>query len=181
MKKLKNLSFLLLFGLLCSCQNQKDQEQQQLREQESAEKDSIETAQNLAHCYLFENGKDTIKMSYNLHQSEVKGWLVYNFFEKDGSFGEIDGEFFGDTLKLDYEFLSEGKLSEQKVYFLLNKGKLYRGSGEMKMDADSTMVYSNPAQISFEDTTHLTDMEDCPEDFIDPTLIDFFKKEEEKN
>lgn len=169
----------MLFGLLCSCQNQK--EQQEILAEESAEKDSIATAEKLAHCYLFENGKDTIQLRYNLHENEVKGWMVYNFFEKDGSFGEIDGEFFGDTLKLDYEFLSEGKLSEQKIYFLLNQGKLYRGSGDMKMDVDSTMVYTNPSQISFEDTTPLTDMEDCPEDFIDPTLIDFFKKEEERN
>lgn len=179
MKKLKNLSFLLLFGLLCSCQNQK--EQQELHVQDSEEKDSIETAKKLAHCYLFENGKDTIKMRYNLHKSEVKGWMIYNFFEKDGSFGKIDGEFYGDTLKLDYEFLSEGKFSEQTVYFLLNKGKLYRGSGEMRMDADSTMIYSDPAQISFEDKTPLTDMVDCPDDFIDPNLIDFFNKETEEN
>src|SRR5690606_13798050 len=90
MKKLKNLLFLLLFGLLCSCQNQK--EQQDILKEDLVEKDSIATAEKLAHCYLFENGKDTIKLTYQQEGNDIEGWMNYDFYEKDGSIGKIEGE-----------------------------------------------------------------------------------------
>lgn len=179
MKKFKFISILLFFGVFLGCQNQKEQEN--TIEKEFPEQDSVSVKENISQCYLFENGKDSIQLKFDLHENEVKGWMVYNFFEKDGSFGEIDGEFSGDTLKLEYAFLSEGMLSEQEVYFLKKGNQLFRGFGEMKMDVDSTMVYIQPNQISFEDTTPLTSMANCAEDFIDPKTIAFFKKEEEKN
>src|SRR5690606_8662569 len=120
-----------------------------------------------AHCYLFENGKDTIKLTYQQEGNDIEGWMNYDFYEKDGSIGKIEGEISGDTLKLEYEFLSEGMLSEQEVYFLKKDNhKLYRGSGEMKMTSDSILVYSNPKEIKFSDNTPLGELKNCPSDFI---------------
>ncbi len=124
------------------------------------------------HCYLFSNGKDSIRLSFQQKGNEIKGWMNYDFYEKDGSIGEIEGEAFGDTLKLEYKFLAEGTLSEQEVYFLKKDNyKLYRGSGEMKMTNDSILVYSNPNEIKFSDYTPLSELKNCPEGFINEAYI----------
>lgn len=163
--------------LMISCENKK--EEQTILTNDFTEKES-EVLQPTAHCYLFTNGKDSIRLSYTQENDEIDGWMNYDFFEKDGSTGEVDGRFFGDTLKLEYEFMSEGMISEQQVYFLKKDGKLYRGAGNMKSDNDSMMVYSNPKQIKFDDTTPLSHLDNCPENFINKESMDFYKKESER-
>lgn len=163
--------------LMISCENKKTDETVISTEQQS----NPEVAQTKSHCYLFTNGKDSISLSYTQENDEIDGWMNYNFFEKDGSIGEIDGKFFGDTLKLEYEFMSEGMISEQQVYFLKKDGKLYRGAGDMKTDNDSMMVYSDPKQIKFDDTTPLSHLDNCPENFIKQQSIDMYKKVSDNN
>lgn len=158
--------------MLVSCQNKK-QEDVTIGKVSQKETEDLRPS---AHCYLFTNGQDSIRLIYTQENNQVEGWMNYDFFEKDGSIGEIDGEFVGDTLKLEYEFLSEGMFSEQQVYFLKKDGKLYRGTGDMRNANDSTMVYVNPNQLQYDDTTPLSHMESCPENFIEQENIDFYKK-----
>lgn len=158
--------------LMLSCENKKEGLQSTI-EFPNGEAERVELN---SHCYLFTNGKDSIRLSYKQENDEIDGWMNYDFFEKDGSIGEIEGKFFGDTLKLEYEFTSEGMISEQQVYFLKKDGKLYRGAGEMNMDDDSTMVYSVPKQIKFDETTPLSHLENCPENFIQQKDKDLYQK-----
>lgn len=172
-------SILILFALVfcLSCDTKKEQEAVLTTDlPEDISKDSISNF----HCYQFTNGKDTIQIRYQQEADEIEGWMRYDFYEKDGSIGEIDGKIMGDTLKLEYEFLSEGLLSEQQVYFLKKDGKLYRGSGDMKMSKDSVMEYIQPKQLNFEDTTPLEHLENCADDFISSKNVEFYKKEKEK-
>lgn len=171
--KMLLFSGMILSGLFLSCKNQN--EQQNVLSKDSYEKHN-EVVESTLHCYLFSNGKDSIRISYTQEGNEVDGWMNYDFFEKDGSVGGIDGEFFGDTLKLEYEFLSEGTISEEQVYFLKKDGKLYRGSGEIRMSNDSTVVYADPKQVKFDDTTPLSHLDACPDNFIKQESVDFYKK-----
>lgn len=158
--------------LMISCENKK---QEDVVISNTPEKEETDLNPSL-HCYLFTNGKDSISLSYTQENDEVEGWMNYNFYEKDGSIGEIEGKFFGDTLKLEYEFMSEGMFSEQEVYFLKKDGKLYRGGGELKNTNDSTVVYANPKQINYNDMTPVSHQDNCTENFIKKESIDRYKK-----
>lgn len=150
---------LLLIGIY-SCDSKSE------NRQEIDELETVNPEMASVHCYQFTNGKDSISLHYQLDGNEVKGWMNYDFFEKDGSIGEIEGEFGGDTLKLEYDFLAEGTFSEQEVYFLRKDGKLFRGFGEQKMDNDSVLIYTNTKSISFDDSTPLEELSSCSEDLI---------------
>ena len=166
-----------ILALCLSCDSKKEQEV--VITNDSPEEVSNDTISDF-HCYQFTNGKDTIQIRYQQEGHEIEGWMRYNFFEKDGSVGEIEGQMAGDTLKLEYVFMSEGLISEQQVYFLKKDGKLYRGSGEMEMSKDSVMKYMQPNKLNFEDTTPMAHLENCPNDFIQSKNIEFYKKEKEK-
>ncbi|HLV24578.1 MAG TPA: hypothetical protein VKY36_07365 [Moheibacter sp.] len=174
--KIKLLGILLIALVIFSCETKK----------ESAEEPTIIPIENASetasfHCYLFSNGKDSIRLSYQLEGNDLKGWMNYDFFEKDGSIGEVEGEIHGDTLKLQYKFLSEGVISKQQVYFLKKENyKLYRGSGEMEMSNDSVLVYSNPKEINFSDSTPLGELKTCPEDLIKQSDKEFYMKIKQK-
>jgi hypothetical protein len=105
-------------------------------------------------------------MSYKIDNGKIYGWLNYDFFEKDGSIGEIQGNLSGDTLKLQHQFIAEGSFSTQEVYFLKKDGKLYRGAGEMKTNPDKSMAYENHNKLIYNDYTPLSKLDSCPEDFI---------------
>ena len=166
-----------ILALCVSCDSKKEQEV--VLTTDSPEEVSKDTISNF-HCYQFTNGKDTIQIRYQQDGDEIEGWMRYNFYEKDGSVGEVEGKIAGDTLKLEYDFLSEGMLSEQQVYFLKKDGKLYQGSGEMEMSKDSVMKYIQPKKLNFDDTTPMEHLENCPNDFIQSKNIEFYKKEKEK-
>lgn len=133
------------------------------------------------HCYQFTNGKDSISLHYQRDGNEIKGWMNYDFFEKDGSIGEIEGEMEGDTLKLEYDFLAEGTFSEQEVYFLHKDGKLFRGFGEQKMDNDSVLIYTNAKSISFDDSTPMEELSSCSEDLIKHSDKEFYMEFKRRN
>src|SRR5690606_5835636 len=174
----KALIFTILFtGIaLSACKNEKEK-----RVTLTTGFPEREVLENQTNCYLFSNGKDSIRMTYQIHENEVEGWLNYDFFEKDGSIGEIEGEISGDTLKLEFEFLAEGTISEQQVYFLKKEDKLFRGSGEMYMDNDSVMIYRTPSQLSFDDPSPLIILSECPESFINKAYREFYLKESGKH
>lgn len=173
----------ILLGIILSivitgCKDQN--EQQNVSGTDSYEKHD-EAVEPKMHCYLFANGKDSIRLTYKQENDEVEGWMNYDFFEKDGSLGEVEGKFFGDTLKLEYEFMAEGMYSEQEVYFLKKDGKLYRGSGDTKNTSDSTVIYADSKQVRYDDPTPLSHLDNCPENFIKQESIDFYKKNTGRN
>jgi len=175
--KIKLVGIILSALVILSCETKK----------ESPEEPIVVPIENASettsfHCYLFANGKDSIRLSYQLEGNDLKGWMNYDFFEKDGSIGEVEGEIYGDTLKLEYKFLAEGMISKQQVYFLKKENyKLYRGSGEMEMSNDSILVYSDPKSISFSDNTPLGELKTCPEDLIKQSDKEFYMEFKQKS
>jgi len=101
-------------------------------------------------CYLFVQGRDSIKLSVLRVNGRVKGGLQFKFYEKDKSYGTIDGEMKGDTLLADYSFTSEGMLSHREVAFLERDGSFILGSGEIE-NSGTTDVFKDHAAIEFSD------------------------------
>lgn len=169
---MKHLFCLFILSILFSCSIKDDKEIQGPvvvnNEGEIAPVDRPE------YCYIFTNNKDTIKVQIREIDKKIQGWMVYRFHEKDGAFGELDGEMVGDTLKLTYEFLAEGTLSKMEKYFLKEKTKLSLGDGDLYMSEDSILKYKNPSQLNFKDETALVLMKSCSDDFISEDAKTFF-------
>ena len=111
-------------------------------------------------CYQGIKKKDTINLSLEINENqEVKGELSYLFFEKDKSKGVISGKMFGDTLKGNYIFMSEGVQSSREIVFL-RKGKIMiEAYGDVEV-ADQKTVFKNARKLFFDSATVLTET-DC--------------------
>ncbi len=100
-------------------------------------------------CYLFTQARDTIELSIVPNDTTVTGRLEFRFFEKDKSYGSIEGEMRGDTLFANYTFTSEGLLSHRQVAFLRKGNTFVLGSGEIA-NAGNTDVFKNKSAIEFD-------------------------------
>ncbi len=111
-------------------------------------------------CYQGIIKQDTINLSLQIEDNqEVKGDLVYLFFEKDKNNGTIVGKMFGDTLKANYTFISEGKESVREIVFL-KKGKIMiEAYGDVE-EKEGKTVFINFKKLYFDSATVLTEM-DC--------------------
>jgi len=131
-------------------------------------------------CYRYTNGKDSILLSFQQKENQLEGWLNYNFYEKDNSIGKVKGQFSGDTLQMEYDFLSEGMISKQQIFFLKKENRLYRGIGHLKMIGDSLQIYSNKKEVDYNDYTPLEHLKQCPESFIKQENKELFMKIKEE-
>ena len=164
---------------MISCGNE-EKNASKIIEQPPVPEEILENLEPELYCYLFSNGKDSIRLRYVREGNEVEGWMNYDFFEKDGSIGEVEGSYHADTLKIVYDFLAEGAISKQQIFFLEKDGKLIRGSGEQELTKDSVWIYKNPKKVAFEDSTPMKQLEICPDNLINPKDIDFYNKEKDK-
>ncbi len=103
----------------------------------------------VAACYLGVTGKDSVFVSLDDNLGTIIGKMKYKNFEKDSSFGDLMGSKNGDTLKLTYNFQSEGKQSEREIFFLQKDGKLFEGIGDYATEGN-TDSYSNPKKVKFD-------------------------------
>ncbi|HEX5024633.1 MAG TPA: hypothetical protein VFV68_05145 [Agriterribacter sp.] len=99
-------------------------------------------------CYSGSSGKDTVFLKLEKFPNAVTGSLLYNFFEKDKSSGDIDGRLDGDMLIADYTFMSEGKQSTRQVAFLIQNSMATEGYGPVE-EKEGKMVFTNLAEIDF--------------------------------
>jgi hypothetical protein len=101
-------------------------------------------------CYRKILARDT--MFVQLHQtgSSITGNMYFDNFEKDGSRGTVKGIADGSTIKLWYDFQSEGMSSVMEMWFLRKENKIIRGVGSFGVKGD-TSYYTNPADIKYED------------------------------
>lgn len=97
-------------------------------------------------CYEGEMDKDSIFLSYEDNLGTVTGKLRYKHFQKDDNNGDISGLMSGDTLKLNYSFVSEGMNSDREIWFLKKGTELVEAIG--KYDETGT-TYQNPKNITF--------------------------------
>ena len=103
------------------------------------------------HCYSRISGKDTAILTLIVTGTRVSGDLTYHFFEKDRNTGTIKGEMFGDTLKAEYTFRSEGKESVREVSFLKKEVDFIQGYGDMEEIKDK-LIFKKDAAMNFSDS-----------------------------
>lgn len=110
-------------------------------------------------CYLGVTGKDSVFVSIDDNLGTISGKMSYKNFEKDSSKGDLFGYKSGDTLKLTYEFASEGMNSKRDIYFIQKDNLLTEGIGHQK-DENGTMKYADERKISYKDG-HKLEATDC--------------------
>ena len=132
-------------------------------------------------CYQLVNNRDSILIELTFEGKVVKGWARYNFFEKDGAIGKLLGTIEKDTLRLTYEFASEGTMNKRELYYLRNNNKLFEGAGELEQveGRPSEMTYKNPQDLIYNKNTYVL-LDECPEGFIPQDVKAYFKKEQIK-
>lgn len=117
------------------------------------------TTPGLSGCYLRVLKRDTLALSIQQNGTTVTGKLSFDNFEKDGSSGPVTGTIDHDTLKLMYNFQSEGMHSVMEVYFKIEDSALIHGIGEVAAKADTT-YYAKRGEISYPAENRLVKM-DC--------------------
>ncbi|MGL6129507.1 hypothetical protein [Chryseobacterium artocarpi] len=121
----------------------------------TVEEPVIDTLGPKSYCYVGVTGKDSVFASIDDNLGTVTGKLIYKNSEKDSSKGDITGFKSGDTLKLTYEFTSEGKKSKRDIYFLQKDNALTEGIGDHK-EEDGQSKYADEKKISYKDGAKLS-------------------------
>lgn len=119
----------------------------------------VDTLGAKTYCYLGVTGKDSVFVSLDDNLGTLSGKMAYKNNEKDSSKGEIFGFKSGDTLKLTYEFASEGTTSKRDIYFIQKGDILTEGIGDQK-DENGTMRYADEKKITYKDGQKLETV-DC--------------------
>jgi hypothetical protein len=101
-------------------------------------------------CFRKIMARDTFSIKIAQSGNAVSGTLSFDNYQKDSSKGTVKGSSSGDTLKLWYDFTSEGMNSVMEIYFKRVGDKLVRGIGTMDVKGD-TSYFSNPSDIKFEE------------------------------
>lgn len=118
-----------------------------------------DTLNSKTFCYLGVTGKDSVFVSLNDNLGTISGKMAYKNSEKDSSKGELSGLKSGDTLKLTYEFASEGTTSKRDIFFIQKGNTLMEGIGNQK-DENGAMRYADEKKISYKDGQKL-ESTDC--------------------
>jgi len=119
----------------------------------------VDTLGAKSYCYFGVTGKDSVFVSIDDNLGTVTGKMAYKNSEKDSSKGDLTGFKSGDTLKLTYEFASEGTTSKRDIFFLQKDGNLLEGIGNQK-DDNGQMKYADEAKVAYKDGQKL-ETADC--------------------
>ncbi|MBW7674564.1 hypothetical protein [Chryseobacterium chendengshani] len=114
----------------------------------------IDTLGTKSSCYLGVTGKDSVFVSIDDNLGTVTGKMRYKNSEKDSSTGELTGFKSGDTLKLTYEFASEGTTSKRDIFFVQKDGNLLEGIGNQK-DDNGQMKYADETKVAYKEDQKL--------------------------
>jgi len=99
-------------------------------------------------CYLSVRDRDSVKMTINKDGSNIHGKLAFINYGIDGSSGDIQGSFSGDTLWVMYHFQAEGMDNLKEEAFLKKDGKLWRGNGDQEETANG-YKFVDRSQVAF--------------------------------
>ncbi|MDQ0781867.1 hypothetical protein [Chryseobacterium sp. W4I1] len=119
----------------------------------------IDTLKPKSFCYMAVTGKDSVFASIDDNLGTITGKIAYKNSEKDSSKGDVTGFKSGDTLKLTYEFQSEGTKSKRDIFFLQKDNTLTEGIGDHK-EEDGQSKYADEKKISYKDGQKL-ETADC--------------------
>lgn len=107
-----------------------------------------DTLGSKSYCYMGVTGKDTVFVTIDDNLVTITGKMASKNSEKDSNKGTLSGFKAGDTLKLTYEFASEGTAGNKNdMYFLQTKDGLSEGIGER--DAETGTKYASENKIKF--------------------------------
>jgi len=120
---------------------------------------AADTLNPKSFCYLGISGKDSVFVSIDDNLGTITGKMRYKNNEKDSSHGALSGLKSGDTLKLTYEFESEGTKSKRDIFFIQKSGALLEGIGNQK-DENGQMMYADENKITYNDDEKL-ESADC--------------------
>ncbi|ASK29399.1 hypothetical protein CEY12_04475 [Chryseobacterium sp. T16E-39] len=110
----------------------------------------VDTLGTKSLCYLGVIGKDSVFASIDDNLGTISGKLTYKNNEKDSSTGDITGFKSGDTLKLTYEFQSEGSKSKRDIFFIQKGNTLIEGIGDHKEEG-SESKYADEKKITYKE------------------------------
>lgn len=116
--------------------------------------DSVAKADIMEDCFQFVNGKDTIRLRIQPEEVNVTGELAYLFFEKDKSWGTIEGTLEDSLLIAEYTFLAEGDTSVRQVVFKRFEEGWREGHGEIN-EVDGVVVYKNIDSLDYDHEINL--------------------------
>lgn len=109
---------------------------------------AVDTLTAKSFCYMGVTGKDTVFVSIDDNLGTITGKMATKNSEKDSNKGELSGFKSGDTLKLTYNFASEGKTGNKNdIYFLQTKDGLSEGIGDR--DPETGTKYANEKKIKY--------------------------------
>ncbi|SEM85391.1 hypothetical protein SAMN05421856_107164 [Chryseobacterium taichungense] len=148
MKKLILLSSLSVFLLNCNKKPEAPVAGTLQPDTAVATEKSVDTLTAKSFCYMGVTGKDTVFVSIDDNLGTITGKMATKNSEKDSNKGELSGFKSGDTLKLTYNFESEGKSGNKNdIYFLQTKDGLSEGIGER--DPETGTKYANESKIKY--------------------------------
>lgn len=158
MKKLILLSSLSVFLLNCNKKSEAPTAKTEVDTTTATEK-VVDTLGAKSFCYMGVTGKDTVFVSIDDNLGTITGKMATKNSEKDSNKGDLIGIKSGDTLKLTYEFASEG-VSDNKndIYFLQTKDGLIEGIGDR--DPETGTKYASEKKIRYDKKTKLK-ITDC--------------------
>ncbi len=145
---MKYILLILLSAIFISCNNdaQTDKEPGVPKTSDAEKTTSSGTDQrpiaDVSGCYMKILGRDTAILMIEQKGLQLTGKLLYDNFEKDGSWGTVKGKEDAEIIKLWYDFNSEGMHSVMEVYFKKDNGRLLRGVGSMDQKTDTTYFTS---------------------------------------
>lgn len=102
----------------------------------------------VADCYRKIHDRDSIRLRFESENGRMHGSMEFDNYQIDGSSGKIEGTIHGDTLKVWYDFHSEGMRSVREIYFLQKSDHLVRGIGDEIIRNDTSFL-ANPSAIIF--------------------------------
>jgi hypothetical protein len=111
-------------------------------------------------CYAYISAKDTVRLTLTTTQPTVTGRLSYRYFEKDRNEGTIRGTMYGDTLRAEYTFQSEGVASVREVAFLRRGTGFVEGYGDV-VERGGATVFKRVSALQFTSTQPLVPVP-CP-------------------
>jgi hypothetical protein len=159
MKKYIVLGALSVLAMNCNKKNEKVKPIVTTDSLENPAEPVVDTLGARTFCYLGVTGKDSVFVSLDDNLGTFSGKMAYKNSEKDSSKGELFGFRSGDTLKLTYEFASEGTTSKRDIYFIQKDNVLTEGIGDQK-DENGTMRYADEKKITYKDGQKL-ETADC--------------------
>ncbi|KMQ67352.1 hypothetical protein ACM39_14480 [Chryseobacterium sp. FH2] len=149
MKKIILLSSLSVFLLNCNKKAEVPVPENISADTIAITEPTVDTLGAKSFCYMGVTGKDTVFVSIDDNLGTITGKMATKNSEKDSNKGDLSGFKSGDTLKLTYEFASEGMTGNKNdIYFLQTKDGLSEGIGEK--DTETGTKYANENKIRYQ-------------------------------